>query len=112
MYVAMNRFKVAKGNEAEFEDLWSSRQSYLNDVPGFIEFALLKGPEREEYTLYASHSVWASQDDFTRWTTSEAFRRAHANAGRNKPLSIGHPEFEGFTAVLVEAKTGARPAAE
>lgn len=25
---------------------------------------------------------------------------AHRNAGENRPLYIGHPEFEGFTVVL------------
>lgn len=112
MYIAMNRFKVAKGNEAEFEEVWASRQTYLDDVPGFIEFALLRGPEREDHTLYASHSIWATQEDFKRWTTSEAFRRAHANAGKNKPLTIGHPEFEGFAAVRVEGKSARHVAAE
>jgi hypothetical protein len=27
---------------------------------------------------------------------SEAFRAAHASAGGNKPLYLGHPQFEGF----------------
>ena len=31
--------------------------------------------------------------------TSEAFRLAYSNAGGNKPLYLGHPEFEGFDAV-------------
>jgi heme-degrading monooxygenase HmoA len=30
------------------------------------------------------------------WTRSDAFRRAHRDAGSNKPLYLGHPEFEGF----------------
>jgi heme-degrading monooxygenase HmoA len=112
MFIAMNRFKVAKGNEAEFEEVWATRQSFLDEVPGFVEFALLKGPEREDHTLYASHTVWAAKEDFTRWTTSEAFRKAHASAGRNKPLTLGPPEFEGFEALLVAGSREARPAAE
>ncbi|WP_425532825.1 antibiotic biosynthesis monooxygenase family protein, partial [Stenotrophomonas maltophilia] len=44
----MNRFKVIKGEEGEFEQVWRSRQSYLNELAGFIEFSLLKGPERED----------------------------------------------------------------
>lgn len=102
MYIAMNRFKVGKGNEAEFEEVWASRKTYLDDVPGFAEFALLRGPERDDYTLYVSHSHWATKEDFTRWTTSDAFRQAHASAGKNKPLTLGPPEFEGFDAVLVQ----------
>ena len=29
-------------------------------------------------------------------TKSEAFRAAHQRAGDNKPLYLGHPQFEGF----------------
>ena len=97
MFIAMNRFKVHKGSEGDFEQVWLSRETHLEDVPGFITFHLLKGPEREDHVLYASHSVWRSQRDFEAWTRSEAFRKAHARAGEGKPLYQGHPEFEGFT---------------
>jgi Antibiotic biosynthesis monooxygenase len=45
MFIAMNRFRVAKGSEAAFEQVWLSRDSHLDKVPGFVEFHLLKGPE-------------------------------------------------------------------
>jgi heme-degrading monooxygenase HmoA len=47
MFIAMNRFKVIKGSEAAFENVWLSRDSHLEKVPGFVEFHLLKGPEAE-----------------------------------------------------------------
>ena len=96
MFVAMNRFRVARGAEADFEQVWTTRDTYLEDVPGFIEFHLLRGPEREDHVLYSSHSTWKSRAAFEDWTRSEAFRRAHRDAGQNKPLYLGHPEFEGF----------------
>jgi heme-degrading monooxygenase HmoA len=96
MFIAMNRFRVAKGLEAAFEDVWLSREVHLDKVPGFIEFHLLKGPEAEDHTLYASHTVWESHGAFDAWTKSEAFRAAHRNAGENRPLDLGHPQFEGF----------------
>ena len=99
MYIAMNRFKVANGSEADFETVWSSRDSHLRQVPGFVEFHLLKGPQREEYVLYASHTIWSDYTAFETWTKSEAFRAAHRNAGDNRPLYVGHPEFEGFEVV-------------
>ena len=52
MFIAMNRFRVAKGSEAAFEHVWLSRDSHLDKVPGFVEFHLLKGPEAEDHTLY------------------------------------------------------------
>jgi len=100
MYIAMNRFRIARGREEEFVDIWRKRDSYLSGVPGFKTFNLLRGPQNDEYTLFASHSEWASAEDFTAWTKSEAFRQAHAGAGGSKGLYLGHPEFEGFEAVL------------
>lgn len=101
MFIAMNRFKVAKGSEQEFEAVWKNRDSKLNEMAGFESFHLLRGPinEAEGYTLYASHTVWASEADFTAWTRSENFRAAHRNAGSGKSMYLGHPQFEGFTPV-------------
>lgn len=106
MFIAMNRFKVRKGAEQDFEQLWLTRKTHLEDVPGFVVFHLLKGPEKEDHVLYASHSLWRTQGQFEDWTRSEAFRKAHASAGSGKPLYLGHPEFEGFT-TLQEVKSHA-----
>jgi heme-degrading monooxygenase HmoA len=100
MYIAMNRFKVAKGSEEDFEAVWRSRDRRLADVPGFVEFHLLKGAEQDDHTLFASHTIWTSHDDFVAWTKSQHFRDAHANAGKSKVHYLGHPQFEGFTVVL------------
>jgi len=99
MYIAMNRFKVIKGNEGEFERRWLGRDTYLDQLPGFVEFHLLRGPERGDHTLYSSHTVWETKDAFENWTRSEQFRASHRNAGDNKPLHLGHPEFEGFETI-------------
>ena len=100
MFIAMNRFRIVKGQEDEFERVWAERDSQLADVAGFVEFRLLRGPEADDHTLYASHTLWASRGEFESWTQSEAFRKAHANAGSAKPMYLGHPEFEGFESVL------------
>lgn len=68
-------------------------------MSGFVAFHLLCGPERDDHVLYASHSVWPSLEGFEAWTRSEQFRAAHADGGSGKPLTITHPEFEGFTAL-------------
>jgi heme-degrading monooxygenase HmoA len=96
MFIAMNRFRVKKGSEADFEHVWMSRDTHLHKVPGFIEFHLLKGPEHDDYTLYSSHTLWQSRATFEAWTNSDAFRQAHKDAGNNKPLYLDHPQFEGF----------------
>ena len=100
MYIAMNRFRVTLGREEVFEEMWRSRESHLDTVPGFREFHLLRGPSDEECTLYASHSSWESQEAFVAWTESEAFRKAHAKARSPEGTLLGHPQFEGFEVVL------------
>ena len=68
MYIAMNRFRIALGREDDFEQLWRRRESQLDDVPGFREFHLLKGPADEVAVRYASHTVWESAVAFEAWT--------------------------------------------
>jgi heme-degrading monooxygenase HmoA len=99
MFIAMNRFKIIPGNERAFEEVWTSRDSFLAGVPGFLEFNLLRGPVKDDHVLYSSHTIWRSRADFEAWTRSDAFRMAHRGAGENKPLYIGHPEFEGFESI-------------
>ena len=72
MFIAMNRFKVKKGSEHDFEQVWLTRETHREG-----------------------------------WTRSEAFRKAHAGAGANKPLYLGHPEFEGFTTLQGISAKGA-----
>jgi heme-degrading monooxygenase HmoA len=99
MFVAMNRFRVIKTEAEAFEERWIGRDSQLHKVAGFVTFNLLRGPEREDHILYVSHTIWRSLSYFEAWTQSEAFRAAHASAGGAKPVTLGHPEFEGFEAV-------------
>ena len=54
----MNRFKIALNRENDFENIWVKRETHLNNVPGFIEFHLVKGKTEDTHTLYASHSTW------------------------------------------------------
>ncbi len=100
MFIAMNRFKIALGKEVEFEKVWRERDTHLNGVKGFKEFHLVKGEVNNKFSLYASHSVWDSKEDFVNWTKSEAFKLAHKNAGQHKDLYLGPPNFEGFEVIL------------
>jgi heme-degrading monooxygenase HmoA len=100
MYIAMNRFKVALGREEAFEEMWRSRDSYLDEVPGFEQFHLLRGPSDQSSTLFVSHSHWKSESDFIAWTESESFRKAHAQARAPEGTYLGPPSFEGFSVVI------------
>ncbi|HBS48789.1 MAG TPA: antibiotic biosynthesis monooxygenase [Rhodobacteraceae bacterium] len=101
MYLTMNRFKVVPEQAAAFEEMWQSRDSHLKSVPGFVSFALVKGPEAEDHVLYASHTIWRDEESFRAWTKSEAFRTAHAGAKSSEGMYRGAPELECFEAVQV-----------
>ena len=100
MFIAMNRFKVTLGKENDFEEVWRKRESRLNDVAGFKTFNLLRGPELNDHTLFASHTVWDDKAAFDSWTHSDAFKQVHAQAGQTKGLYLGHPNFEGFEVLI------------
>ena len=100
MYIAMNRFRVNEGHETVFEEIWRKRDTYLDQVPGFKRFNLLRGETKEGITLFVSHSTWESRDAFIAWTESEAFRKAHGDARSPQGTLAGHPVFEGYEVVL------------
>jgi len=100
MFIAMNRFRIAPGREAEFIEVWRARDSRLAEVPGFKTFNLLQGLATADATVFVSHSTWDSAGAFEAWTRSESFRAAHASAGQQRGLYLGPPQFEGFEVVL------------
>ncbi|MCY1667932.1 antibiotic biosynthesis monooxygenase family protein [Rhizobium sp. SL86] len=110
MYIAMNRFRVVPGFEEAFEEIWRTRERHLSTVPGYLEFHMLKGAKHEDHTLYASHTLWETQEHFTAWTKSEQFRAAHARAGENrgKVEYLSGPHFEGFEVIIHEDAKGNR----
>lgn len=100
MFIAMNRFRIAPGHEAAFEELWRSRDSRLKSVEGFVGFRLLKGPVAPDHALYVSHSMWRDRAAFEAWTRSEHFRHAHAAAGDTKAMYLEAPKLELFETIV------------
>ncbi|WP_068311039.1 antibiotic biosynthesis monooxygenase family protein [Polycladidibacter hongkongensis] len=102
MYIAMNRFRVVHGHEEEFETIWKNRERRLSEMPGFVEFKMLRGSKEEAHSNYASHTLWESFAAFEAWTQSEQFLAAHKNAGKNKHIYAGGPHFEGYEVFMHE----------
>lgn len=75
--VVANRIPVAKGWEKEFERRWKARKWSVAKLPGFIRTEVLR-PVKAAYYVVMTH--WRSMEDFERWTASEAFTEAHADA--------------------------------
>ncbi|WP_318518567.1 antibiotic biosynthesis monooxygenase family protein [Photobacterium leiognathi] len=86
------------GHNYVFINIRENRDTYLDTVPGFQSFNLLQDASNDEFTLFASYSVWDSRQAFEGWTQSETFRKAHANARANKEIYLGAPNFEGLKA--------------
>ncbi|MDQ7089986.1 MAG: antibiotic biosynthesis monooxygenase [Methylococcales bacterium] len=106
MYMAMTRFQVSLGQELLFESAWKKRKSYLGCVNGYRGLYLLRGETEEVHTLYISHFIWNSKDDFDRWTQSDSFVKAHTQFGDISALFASQPVFEGLTVVLQEKSEG------
>ena len=102
MFIAMNNFKVAKGKGEDFEQVWRERQSHLKEVPGFVQFALLRGDDEGEYI---SHSSWQDRAAFIAWTKSEAFAAGHR---QNSLMGVleGPPQVKTYEALIVETAEG------
>ncbi|MEY2633419.1 MAG: hypothetical protein RIR00_2073 [Pseudomonadota bacterium] len=101
MFLVMNRFRIARGQEDAFVAHWRQRTSYLHEVEGFVDFHLLRGESNEEFTLFASHTIWKDEAAFAAWTHSEAFRKAHMAAAQTpRSFYVGPPQLEIFESVL------------
>ena len=98
MFIAINRFLVVPGQEERFEALWRDRETYLDGVPGFVRFALLRGDRAGEYL---SHSTWESRAAFEAWTRSEAFTAGHRQ-GSLKGVLADHPQVSLYEAVVTQ----------
>jgi len=109
MFVAANRFRVIPENAGEFEQVWLTRESRLHELPGFVSFQLLRGPQAEDHILYTSSTLWASRADFEAWTRSQQFRQAHSGAGSSKAMTLDPPIFEGFDVLQTIHHSGTSP---
>jgi heme-degrading monooxygenase HmoA len=98
VFIAMNQFQVDPARGEDFEKVWRERETYLAEVPGFLQFALLRGDEPGDYI---SHSTWESREAFLGWAQSDAFRKAH---GERMPegIVLGHPRARFYDAVVVQ----------
>jgi heme-degrading monooxygenase HmoA len=98
MFIAMNQFQVEPDRASEFEDIWKNRETYLQGLDGFVQFALMKGDDPGDYI---SHSTWDSREAFLAWAQSDAFRHAHSMKIPDGVV-IGHPRARFFESVIVE----------
>jgi heme-degrading monooxygenase HmoA len=99
MYLTINRFKVRLGQESAFEEIWTSRESKLPELDGFVEFHLFRGASTDEATIYLSHTTWRDKTAFDGWAKSQNFRGAHKGVRAHSDIYLGPPELEIYDSV-------------
>ena len=75
MFIAMNRFKVQKGSEEAFENIWRNRDSSLAEMEGFEQFLLLRGGSGKDQQPRAQPDGGYVRLDHQR--LADRFHRAH-----------------------------------
>lgn len=101
-YIVMNRFQVTEGREEDFEELWRTRESFLDEVDGFKMFHLLRGDDPGEYI---SHTIWESKKAFEGWIGSEPFVKAHARAAETpKEIFAGPAKLSQYEVLMTQTK--------
>jgi heme-degrading monooxygenase HmoA len=111
MIVVSNRIQVAAGYEQEFEKRFENRARLVENQPGFVRLEILRpkkvtlhGNEQGGSDYYVVLTHWSTAEDFTRWTSSDAFREAHSNRAPKEMFS-GPNVFEMHEIIqLVESK--------
>ncbi|MGY6694955.1 MAG: antibiotic biosynthesis monooxygenase family protein [Roseinatronobacter sp.] len=109
MYLTINRFKVRPGQEDAFEEIWTTRESKLPELDGFVEFHLFRGASSESETTYLSHTLWRDKAAFDAWARSQNFRGAHKGVRSHEDIYLGPPELEIYDSVQCirsQEKTG------
>ena len=90
MYVVMNRLTVAAENAGHLEQGFAHSAGRMREVPGCGNFHLLKEAGTEGNAIYMVLTEWEDEEAFRTWTASDAFRRAHANAGDSGAMGEVH----------------------
>ncbi len=96
MYVVMNRLTVAPEQAEHLEQGFAHSAGRMRDVPGCLDFNLLKEEGVTGDTVYVALTQWEDEAAFTAWIRSDSFRRAHVNAGQSGAMG----EVHAYTAIF------------
>lgn len=125
-YIAMNRFRVKEGAEAQFEQRWATRKSSLMKLKGFRWFGLMQrvppsgegaAPYEDDYS-YVSFTIWETKKNFESWRKGPAFKEAHGGGGPMQFFSMiingfmtnnGPPKPAFWSGMLMEKTTEEKP---
>ncbi|WP_067818637.1 antibiotic biosynthesis monooxygenase family protein [Actinomadura kijaniata] len=90
--VKINVLTVPAERREELERRFAGRAGLVESAEGFEGFRLLR--PTEGFDRYLVVTQWRSEEDFTRWTESQAFRHGHAQAAKDAEAQ-GHGHGHG-----------------
>lgn len=76
MIVVQNNIPVKEEYREDFEKRFLESGHFVSRAPGFIRNEVLRPIKGDSYVVV---TYWNSMEEFTNWTQSEEFRKAHAN---------------------------------
>ena len=83
-YIAMNRFRIVKGHEKDFEEIWETRTTYLENEPGFLNLTCSKDPNAT--TMYSTPPILYG---IPRTTLKHGPNRRHLGKPIPEPATAG-----------------------
>lgn len=100
-FVAMNRFKVVPGREAEFETRWKGRESKLREYEGFKAFTLARrdAVTPDDGYQYSTMSVWRDRAAFDNWFAAQQNKESDPKVRRPCVLPHSHVRAQRLRAV-------------
>jgi heme oxygenase (mycobilin-producing) len=91
--VKINVLTVPENMREELERRFAGRAGLVESAEGFEGFELLRpvgGNDR-----YLVYTRWRSEEDFQRWTESQAFGKGHEQARKDAEAQAGHGHGHG-----------------
>ncbi len=96
--VRINALQVPEAARAGFEERFAARAGMVESAEGFEHFELLRPDDGGG--RYLVYTRWRSEEDFKRWTESQAFGAGHGQAEASRPAGSGpaaaHAELWSF----------------
>lgn len=91
--VKINVLTVPDDLRDELERRFAGRAGLVESADGFEGFELLRPVDgKDRYLVYTR---WRSEEDFQRWTESQAFSKGHEQARKDAEAQPGHGHGHG-----------------
>ena len=93
-FVALSRFTVANGMEAEVRQAFASRPHLVDGTPGFVRLEVLAPlDDPREICLF---TYWRDEASFQEWHCSHLHKEAHKGIPKGLKLVPGRTEIRHF----------------